>query len=59
MLRVMQHRLDLFARHAGKPGKELVNARPSLQVLKKCADGYTRTAEYPSAADFPGVTFHG
>jgi hypothetical protein len=58
-LRVLQHKLDLFACHAGKPLQEIIDSRAILEVLEQCPDRHACAFEHPFAADFSRHAFNG
>jgi hypothetical protein len=58
-LRVPQHELHLFARHARKPLQEVIDSRAVFEVLEQCPDRYTRVFEQPFATDFSPHAFNG
>jgi hypothetical protein len=55
---VAQHKLHLFARHAGEPLQEIIHAPAIFEVLKQGLDGHARAFEQPGTADFPRNAFH-
>lgn len=51
---MLQYGLYLLSRHTGKPLQELIDSRPTLDILEKCLHGHTRTLEEPRAAHLTG-----
>jgi len=57
-LRVPQHKLHLFSRHAGKPLQEVIDSRAVFEVLEQRPDWYASGFEHPFATDFSGYAFN-
>jgi hypothetical protein len=57
LLGVPQHKLDLFARHPGKPFQKFVDPRATFQILEQHPDRDARVLEKPLAATLSGQTF--
>ena len=58
LLRVPQHKLHLFARHAGEPLQEIIHPPAVFEVLEQCLDRHACAFEQPRAADFSRHAFH-
>ena len=58
-LRVPEHQLYLFARHAAKPLQKIIDSRAVFEVLEQCLDRHPRPFEQPFATDFSRHAFNG
>ena len=58
-LGMLEDRLDLFPRNAGKPLEKLIEARPGLEILEQRFDGHAGSLEQPCAADLLRMPFNG
>jgi len=58
-LRVMQHGLDLLARHAREPVQEIVHPGTVFEILEQRPHRHTRAPDQPLAADPSGSALNG
>jgi hypothetical protein len=52
LLRVSQHKLHLFARHAGETLQKIIHPRAGFEILEECPDRHARAFEHAAV----GVT---